>query len=97
MLIHRPHPAGAGCGGALQFRPAIDEAIESPTKRNFAAGPVQNSGFRQELVRGGAAIRNDHGDAAGARFRRNHAESLGLASMDQSIGAREQAGELVAI
>ena len=51
----------------------------------------------QQLIRCGAAIGDDQRNAAGARFRRDHAESLGLAAMDQRIGARQQARQLVAV
>ena len=98
MLVHRAHAARADRGGALQFGSTIDEVARSPARArlrwprdNVAPAPAT------QLVDRRAAIRNDQRNAARPRLGRDHAKGLRLATVNEGVGAGEQARELAAV
>ena len=86
----RPSSASAALrrACALEFGPAA-RIVRSPRQRSPVRGPVLDAGAGHELVARGAPVGNDQRHSARPRLGRDHAEGLGLAAVDQRVGAGE--------
>ena len=66
-------------------------------ERAFVASAIGDAGSGHELVDGSAAIGDDQWNAARPRLRRGQAKGLGIATVNERIGTRQETREVVTI
>src|SRR4051812_11567833 len=88
MVVHRSHSTYSCGGGTLELGPAVNETSNGSLKRDLVCGSVDRPCAAGELIEHSSPIGNDERNAACTSLCCDHAEGLGLTTVNQRVSAR---------